>query len=247
MDVATIPILKRLVPSLRKRRAEMSNPHAYRLIKRNGATFLVDYLAWSDRQTLIHGLVERPQTEFLLREITQRHASVFVDIGAHTGAYAIMVALHTTCGRIVAFEPDVRNFAHFQANLLVNRLIGKIETYPIAVSDEDGTAPFISVEPPYNVWSRIGGEPGNPTNALVQTCRLDSLLTLDDTSIALKIDVEGHELQVVDGMRKLLQDNSGILQIESVPERLPSLVTKMKTLGYEHIHSIAFDRYFARA
>jgi len=247
MDAAAIPILKRLVPSLRKRRAEMTDPLTYRLIKRNGAMFLVDYSAWSDRQTLIHGLVERPQTEFLLRAFVDHGVEIFVDIGAHTGAYAIMVARHTQCHRIIAFEPDARNFAHLQANLLVNRLIGKVETHQVAISDKDGTAPFMSVEPPYNVWSRISQEPNSQGNALVRTARLDSLLSLDSASVGLKIDVEGHEFQVIDGMPNLLRANRCILQVECVPERLPAFAAKMKALGYDHIHSIAHDRYFIRA
>ena len=241
-----IPILKRLIPSLRKRWHELGNRERYRLVNRDGLVFLVDYAAWADKTAVIHGLAERPQTAFMLRAISDRGASIFVDIGAHMGSYAMMVCRHTSCPRIIAFEPDPLNFAHLQANLLANRMVDRIESHKLAVSDTKGVTGFRRGEPPYDVWGKVCDR-NEPADSLVETVRLDDMLEVKGETIALKIDIEGHEARAVAGMRDLLRNNSCILQVECFEERLAAFERQMGELGYHRIHTIAHDHYFSKA
>jgi FkbM family methyltransferase len=243
--LARLPVLKRLIPSLRKRWAWLRSPRAYRVVKRDGARFLVNYTDWADRMVIIHGLAERAQVEFFLRAIAERQCTVFLDIGAHMGVYAIMVARRTRCATIMAFEPDPRNFAHLQANLLLNELAGAIDARALALSDQDGPVPFIPGPPAYDVWSKIG-EPGAATMS-VPAARLDSLVAFTGQSIALKIDIEFHETQAVAGMPNLLQRNRCFMQVECFDEKLPGFTAAMEALGYRLVHEIGVDRYFANA
>jgi FkbM family methyltransferase len=243
MSFAQLPVLKRLIPSLRKRRARLSPPDRYRLVKRDGARFLVNYTDWADRMVIIHGLAERAQFEFLLQAIAERSCTVFLDIGAHMGTYAIMVARQTRCAEIIAFEPDPKNFAHLQANLLVNGLLDVVETRAIAVSDHDGTVPFVPGPGAYDVWSKI--DEADATAMAVPAARLDSLVAFAGQSIALKIDIEFHETQAVAGMPNLLQKNRCFMQVECFDEKLPGFKAAMEALGYRLVHEIGHDRYFA--
>jgi FkbM family methyltransferase len=240
-----IPILKRLIPSLRKRWHEFGDRSRYRLVKRDELVFVVDYTAWADKTAVIHGLAERPQTDFLLREIGDRGASIFVDIGAHMGSYAMMVRRHTNCRRIIAFEPDPLNFAHLEANLLVNRMVDSIQSHRLAVSDMKGVTGFRRGEPPHDVWGKLCNE-GEAGDSFVQTVRLDDMLTVTGETIALKIDIEGHEGRAVTGMRDLLRNNACIIQVECFEERLPGFERQMDELGYHRFHTIAHDHYFSR-
>jgi FkbM family methyltransferase len=241
-----IPILKRLIPSLRKRWHALGDHSRYRLVKRDGLIFLVDYTAWADKTAVIHGLAERPQTAFLLREIADRRAGIFLDIGAHMGSYAMMVRRHTNCRRIIAFEPDPLNFAHLQANLLVNRMVDSIESHNLAVSDTKGVTGFRRGEPPHDVWGKVCA-PDEPVDSFVETVRLDDMLAVTGETIALKIDIEGHESRAVAGMRDLLRNNSCIVQVECFEERLPAFESQIGELGYHRFHTVAHDHYFAKA
>jgi FkbM family methyltransferase len=240
-----IPILKRLIPSLRKRWHELGNRRRYRLVQRDGLVFLVDYSAWADKTAVIHGLAERPQTQFLLRAVGERGASIFIDIGAHMGSYALMVRRHTRCRRVIAFEPDPMNFAHLQANLLVNRMVDTIESHNLAVSDTNGSMGFRRGEPPHDVWGKLCA-PDEPADSFVETVRLDDMLRITGETIALKIDIEGHEARAIAGMRDLLRNNVCILQVECFAERLPGFASQMEALGYHRFHTIAHDHYFSR-
>jgi FkbM family methyltransferase len=243
VSLARLPVLKRLVPSLRKRWAWLSSPHKYRLVHREGARFLVNYTDWADRMVIIHGLAERAQLKFLLQAIAERSCTVFLDIGAHMGTYAIMVARQTRCTKIIAFEPDPKNFAHLQANLLVNGLLDIVESHAIAVSDHDGTVPFVPGPGAYDVWSKIGE--ADATALAVPAARLDSVVAFAGQNIALKIDIEFHETQALAGMPNLLQKNRCFLQVECFDEKLPSFKAAMEALGYRLVHEIGPDRYFA--
>jgi FkbM family methyltransferase len=244
MALAQLPVLKRLIPSLRKRRAELSPPHKYRLVKRDGAIFLVNYRDWADRMAIIHGLVERPQIEYLIGQIIDRRCDLFLDIGAHMGSYAMMAALRTRCARIIAFEPDPQNFAHLQANLLVNGLIDRVERRAVAISDQDGPVPFARSPQTHDVWSRIS-DASRAATMSVPAARLDSLLPLSGQAIALKIDIEEHERQALGGMTLLLRNNRCFMQVECFDAALPDFTAAMAELGYVLIRSIAHDRYFA--
>jgi len=244
VSLARLPILKRLIPSLRKRWAWLSSPREYRIVKREGARFLVNYTDWADRMVIIHGLAERAQVAFLLQAIGERGCTTFIDIGAHMGVYAIVVARRTRCAKIIAFEPDPRNYAHLQANLFVNGLMNAIESHAVAVSDRDGLVPFIPGPPTCEVWSKIG-EAADANAMTVPAVRLDSIMSYAGQNIALKIDIEFHEMQAVAGMRNLLQKNRCFMQVECFEEKMPSFKAAMEALGYRLVHEIGVDRYFA--
>ena len=243
MSLARLPVLKRLIPSLRKRWARLSPPEKYRLVKREGVFFLVNNSGWADQMVITHGLAERPQLEYLLQAINARQCGVFLDIGAHMGVYAIMIAHRAPrCTKIMAFEPDPRNFTHLQANLMVNGLSTIVESHAIAVSDCDGTVPFVPGPATHDVWSKVDAAGAGTMS--VPAARLDTMLTLSDESIAIKIDIEFHELQAVNGMKELLRKNRCFMQVECFDERLPAFTAAMTELGYRLIHTIAHDRYF---
>jgi FkbM family methyltransferase len=237
-------VLKRLIPSLRKRRAELSAPDKYRLVERDGAMFLVNYRDWADRMAIIHGLVERPQIEYLIGQIAARGCDLFLDIGAHMGSYAMMVALRTRCAKIVAFEPDPQNFAHLQANLLVNGLLDRVESRAVAVTDSDGSVPFARSPQTHDVWSRISDATRAATMS-VPAARLDSLLTVSGQGVALKIDIEEHELRALAGMSQFLRNNRCFMQVECFDAALPEFTAAMAERGYSLVRSIGHDRYFA--
>ena len=244
MSHANLPILKRLIPTLRKRYAELLPERKYRLVARDGAVFLVGYQSWADRMTVVHGLAERPQIEYFTHEIADRGCDLFLDIGAHMGTYAIMVARRTDCRRIIAFEPDARNFAHLEANLLVNGLLDQVERQPLALSDRDGTVPF-EQGTEHDVWSKVSTSAA-AGSIFVACARLDSILAVSNQTIALKIDIEMHELQALEGMHRLLQNNRCFMQVECFPDYLPAFTEAMQSLGYQRIHTIANDHYFAQ-
>lgn len=142
MNFRDLPILKRLIPSVRKRLVPLIWPRGWRVIELDGALFLVNYFSFTDRVIGFDRRFEREQIDFFIKKIAQYDIKNFLDIGAYGGLYAIGVAQTKRCNRIIAFEPDPTCRERLRVNLHLNNLTDHIEVRGEAVSDHNGNLPF---------------------------------------------------------------------------------------------------------
>jgi FkbM family methyltransferase len=250
-------MLNKLVPSLRKsvrkRMARLLWPSGHGVVRRDGVLYLLDLQNHKyDKYILQWGVAEREQRAFFLENIRRRNCGTFLDIGANFGTYAACVALQTNCKTIIAYEPDRRSYDRLRAHLLLNGLtetraglLGedsgkKIVTRFVAVSDHNGTVPLVLTPESSQVAEE--GSTGNTVPAV----RLDDELPISGQRIALKIDVDFHELAVLQGMKSLLRYNDCFLQVECLPDSAPAFIEAMKAEGYQLLHQISEDHYFAK-
>lgn len=142
----------------------------------------------------------------------------------------------------IDFEPDPRNLYQLGANLLVKGLTGRVGIVAKAVSNRPGPVPFRFFADSSTGQSRIDDN-GSPDT--VDAVRIDDHVQLRGGIIFAKIDVEGHELEVIEGMTETLHNNKIFLQIESFPEQIEKMSGLLSTNGYTEIHTIGDDHYFA--
>jgi FkbM family methyltransferase len=245
MPLTQLPILKRLIPSLRKRISRHSSwPGGNGVVRRNGALFLVNMRNAFDRVLVTHGGFEREQITYFLNNIRDRGCEVFLDIGANVGAYSIFVAQQTSCKTIIAFEPDSRSFIRLRANALLNGLVEVIDARQVAVTDKNGSVPFAYGPDDYDVVSKVSDEP-QPQS--VPAIRLDDAVSFTGRRIAMKIDIEGHERVALGGMRKLLQNNQCFMQVECFEPNFLAFKSDIEAIGYKYVHQFGYDRYFSNA
>ena len=74
----------------------------------------------------------------------------------------------------------------------------------------------------------------------VKTETLDSVVIQDRTPSLIKIDVEGHEIEVLQGGKNTLSKAKPLLIIESFPPKQSTVLSLLNELGY---HSIDADRH----
>lgn len=74
--------------------------------------------------------------------------------------------------------------------------------------------------------------------------RADNILTLKDNRIAIKIDVERHEENVLVGVKKILDQNKILMQIEIFDTRKDRIFSLLKKSGFRLINNIEKDYYF---
>ncbi|MDR0994337.1 MAG: FkbM family methyltransferase [Verrucomicrobiota bacterium] len=140
-----------------------------------------------------------------------------LDIGAHIGYYTLLFAKRTgEGGRVVAFEPMPRERAILERNILLNNLSG-IGVFPYALSDRRGHA---VMAPECRGQMRPGAREEEPDT--VEMLPLDSIWNdiawerLD----MVKVDVEGAEMGVLQGMQKVLERFRPNLLLEIHPLQL---------------------------
>lgn len=150
------------------------------------------------------------------------------DIGANIGLYSLYAALrYKNEIPVFAFEPEALNFAKLNRNIFINKLSKKVISYPIAIHNkldfdllylnesklkEDqlgvqyvpGTALHNYREPVDQFKSQF--KPLHVHGAFGVS--LDMLCYEFNFPIPnhLKIDVDGNELKILEGAKKLLQD-----------------------------------------
>jgi FkbM family methyltransferase len=241
-----MPMLKRLLPSLRKRLATLTWPEGRGIVRRDGVLYLLNLNSrnWYDKRILCWGAPESEQRRLMIDNIRKRKCDIFLDIGANFGMYALNVAANTDCGTVIAFEPDSRSYDKLRANLLINDLLQKVQTRMVAVSDKTGTVPF-KLGPANDASSSEIGDNGSGFS--VPCLRLDDELRFTGRRIAMKIDAQFHEMEVLEGMRNLLSNNDCFLQVETVDDYAPKFIAAMQAEGYEHLRTIeGIDHFFAK-
>jgi FkbM family methyltransferase len=234
-----IPVFKRLVPSIRKRLAQITWPDGFAVVHSRGIPFLVNYQNYVDRQIAFYDDFESEQIAYLLENIRRYGCTNFIDIGANIGFYSVHVAIETSVSRLIAFEPDPRNFDHLRANLFLNALSTRAEVHRVAISDRAGKIAFNTF--PDAGQSHVANGGGDTQ---IDAVRLDDVLVMEGAALAIKIDIEGHEIVAVDGMRALLARNNCLIQAEVYPANLGRFRAALTDLGYREIHAIGHDHYF---
>ena len=127
----------------------------------------------------------------------------FVDVGAHIGTYTWILGPYAQ--KVYAFEPTQRIYNHLCANIMIKDLSDKVDTYNCGLSSENGKLPFYERQPDggTNGFTAIGWKDENTYELPVM--KLDEF-EIEDISL-IKIDVEGHELQVIKGASETLIKN----------------------------------------
>lgn len=174
---------------------------------------------------------------------------VFCDIGSNVGLFAILAAKKLgPQGRVLAFEPYSQAFSHLQDNIKLNG-VTNVSPFSKAVGENHGTARLNIGEENADsslVRSPTGRDLGHE---VVEVVAMDEFIDTENLPVprVVKIDVEGFEYSVMQGMRLTLAEPAcKIVCCEVHPALLPSGVSPgsipayLKFLGFEHVE--AFPR-----
>jgi FkbM family methyltransferase len=152
-----------------------------------------------------------------------------LDIGANVGHYAMrMSELVGPAGRVIAFEPVPDTFALLAANV---RRFPHANVTLLNVAVSDGSAAVGMQIPSFaegltNYYQAHLSD--KPEGLTVLTLPVDALALPGRVRLA-KIDVEGHELPVLRGMRALLERDHPVLIVETSSQETIEL---LHGLGY---------------
>lgn len=186
-----------------------------------------------------------------------RPGQVAVDVGCHKGAYTYWMCRRIgPSGVVYAFEPQPRQVAYLRAAFSAMRY-DNVVLAPMAVSDHCGEMPLYlpaaaagrthaaSLERDAN--KSVGGVDPTNTSQVVDVTTLDDFFaSASQTAGAneplrgpafLKIDVEGHELAVLNGTRHTLETHRPTILVECEARHRPDhdvrpVFVLLESLGY---------------
>lgn len=163
------------------------------------------------------GLSEQEKLRFVADKI--QSGGVFYDVGANVGLYSLLAAkVLGPAGQVIAFEPSSRNCGFYKEHMRMNK-IERCALHQIAVSENDGVASFDDDGDP--VAFRMASH-GKTT---VKQRKLDSLVESKEIPPPryLKIDVEGAELQVLEGAKNTIKNHKPDVFIETHERFVPGI------------------------
>ena len=164
-----------------------------------------------------------------------RPGMTFYDIGANIGFFSLLAArIVGPEGRVVAFEADAE-VAHRLREHIERNLLSMITVEQKAVWSESRVVSFARTDPRVSPDLGLGHvvDAELPGTAEVQAVSLDDFLQTSRPPGFLKCDVEGGEVEVFRGARRLLKENHPILLCEMhSEENRRTLLGEFVALGY---------------
>src|SRR5262245_8722359 len=212
----------------------------------SGAKLRVDAGDFLGRHVYVCGDYEESTTSVVKSLV--RPGDCVLDVGANIGYFTVCIAVWVgPMGTVHAFEAAPRIHARLQANVELNGL-RNVTSYAVALSDHEGTVPFFEATHDHLGISSL--RPLDSTQARrveVRCTTLDSLLPASTRVRLAKIDVEGAEMLVLEGMRGVLERDSPYLVLELTDEFLrkvrgsaAEVVAFLRGLGYT-LYRIEWD------
>lgn len=189
-------------------------------------------LAESLQRDFLFGLYDQAELGLLRREL--RAGGDFVDVGAHIGMYTVAAAAALRGrGRVLAFEPNPSARAQLEANLALNQLDNTVVVPAAAGSAPGETVLHVPATPDPSFSSLEAGRfsEGEPVPVRMTTVD-DEVDAARLKPAAVKIDVEGGELEVVAGMQRVL-DLRPLLIVEVSESSGAELQRRLAERGYE--------------
>ena len=211
-----LPILKRLIPSLGVRLLSiLKKNRGY--FKINNIKMFLDFLDPIDRQIILTEEYEHEEFVIFSKLIKDNSINNFIDVGANCGFYTFHLSNNLN---VFAFEPNLEAYEKLEKTLKKNNIYkDKVKLYPFGISDKNSVLKM-KTKVKFGYVQTGGSSVSNPIEEeghelFEADFKIgDEVLKLNNQKLAIKIDVERHELSVLKGFVNLLNTNDCLIQIE---------------------------------
>jgi FkbM family methyltransferase len=165
---------------------------------------------------------------------------IFIDAGAAEGHFAISTALLHKNAQVYAFEPSPRQRTLLQRNTRHNNVSSRVFLEPYGLFNRKGILSFRTAGAASFLEDVSNGAPKFPCLEKVQVVRLDDWFktrNIDHVDV-IKMDIEGAEIEALEGAREVLLKHQPICLIQAYHLRdnkrtLEPCANFLKSIGYQ--------------
>lgn len=168
----------------------------------------------------------------MLKDMAQRVSpgDLMVDAGANIGNHSLFMALIAQC-KVLAFEPNTHLLDAFNKSIELNGLTSQLQVVGKGLGSQEATASF-ECHNPQNLGAqrlRVSNDDGG-----IEVTTLDSM-ELDRKVKLIKIDVEGMELDVLEGAQTTLTKDLPVIYVEGATKNELSEINQfLEKIGYSY-------------
>ena len=184
------------------------------------------------------------QIPAMLKACRELRPAAFIDIGANFGVYTCIIGRQKLAGRLIAFEPNPTVAVRLREHLQLNGLAA-VEVHEAAAGAKPHKAALTRCPSGYDpLASVVAADPGGFE---IDVVALDDTVSFTGAPLVVKVDVEGYELEVLQGAKNLFAQNFGYAQIECFDEpREKAVIKLMAENGWRPSDHIVEDLVFRR-
>jgi FkbM family methyltransferase len=181
-------------------------------------------------RTQMLGIYETPASKILEKEL--KDVRLFIDVGAHVGYYTLLAS--KIAKEIISIEPNPFNYKLLKFNLRINK-IKNAYALNIAASNYNGESGIFIPKLKGRIATDESKLDNNINKIKIRVVKLDGLLLkIGKNPDVIKIDVEGSEMQVLEGLQETLRKGVKCLMIEvHSEENKAEVISFLKSLGYK--------------
>lgn len=156
----------------------------------------------------------------------------FLDVGCNAGLYSLVAVKHSDKVEVIAFDPTPAATEYIEKNIAANNLGSRITFNKMAVSDKEGEVEFFNVHnPKYPKLPNLGGassfvvKPETFDSYKVKSVSIDGYLQQHSPDFKVdlvKIDAEGAEPMILEGMKAVIERDKPIIICEILHDEVLS-------------------------
>lgn len=179
--------------------------------------------------------------EDILLELDQyiNNNSVILDIGANIGNHSLYWSKKRNARKIYCFEPIRDTFTILKKNIALNHLENIVFPVNVGLSDEKAMAKVKRF-----TYSDVGGTSiTKDDTGDIQLEYLDNVEIAESQIDFVKIDVEGHEINVLNGAANTINKYKPDIFIESFSNNYITVDNILTAWGYRLKKSFVDDNY----
>ena len=173
--------------------------------RRFGYKVLLNLQDWAERRTYFGGTYYQSELEHLFPLILRR-GDQYLDIGANIGMTALMASsLIGQEGKGFAFEPNPETFARLRRHFELNHT-SNLEAIPFALADRESEMELVLPRGISGLGSLVASREGTARSFEVRTMTGRPYVERLDPAkpTVIKMDVEGYEVKVLNGIEGIL-------------------------------------------
>jgi len=218
--------LKRVIPSIIKKLKISNITFNY-----ENLIFKLDLRYLVDRRFYLLKDYDNSKIQLFNILINKFKISNFLDLGSCWGIYSLRIAKKNPKTQVLAFDVFEKNCSRLKEMREINNL-NNIKIFSLALGDSKKEAQF-SVDEVYspNYAKDLNGK----FKININQDKLDNILNIQNEKIAIKIDVERTEIEVLNGSKKILEKNNCFVQIEYLENLRIKIDNFFQKLNYNKI------------
>ena len=193
----------------------------------------------------------RKHQAFFEKGILSRVASMgitgtYLDCGSHLGNHAVFFSNYCKSDKVFAFEPFCYSYKALRANIQRNCPPGKVIASNIALGKESGIG-HLSIVNAANLGTNRFVENTDASAIPVYVTSLDIEIPKTEKISFLKIDVEGQEVNLLQGATRLIKRDKPFIWVEVWDESFAQVQQILDAYGYRFLESFRGNNHFFEA